>query len=163
MPRVKRILSSALLAIGVLLVFAGFTASLGFTPVGMVASLAAIAALLYAGAAWQDSSPRPPGAASLPQPFLVFDLDRRIVTGPATGQPLGSQFPEAIRAEIERRGAAALAGASERFQCLHEGRAIALHVYPVRRADGTIVYGILLPAEPAAAAATASSLPPEAR
>ena len=153
MSRFKRILSSVLLAIGVLLVFAGFTASLGFTPGAMVVSLAAIAALLYAGAAWQNSSSRPAAAGSMPQPFLVFDLDRRIVAGPAAGQSLGSQFPEAIRAEVERRGAAALAGATERFQCQHEGRSIALHVYPVRRADGTIVYGILLPAEPAVAAA----------
>lgn len=48
--RLKRLLSSFLMATGIVLVFYGFNAALGFTVVGMFASLAAIASLLYAGA-----------------------------------------------------------------------------------------------------------------
>ena len=47
--RTKRLLSSFLMAAGIVLVFYGFTAALGFTIVGMFASLAAISSLLYAG------------------------------------------------------------------------------------------------------------------
>ena len=47
--RTKRLLSSLLMAAGIVLVFYGFNAALGFTIVGMFASLAAITALLYAG------------------------------------------------------------------------------------------------------------------
>jgi hypothetical protein len=47
--RTKRLLSSLLMAAGIVLVFYGFNAALGFTLIGMFASLAAITALLYAG------------------------------------------------------------------------------------------------------------------
>lgn len=45
----KRLLSSFLMATGIVLVFYGFNAALGFTWIGMLASLAAITSLLYAG------------------------------------------------------------------------------------------------------------------
>lgn len=48
--RMKRLLSSFLMATGIVLVFYGFNAALGFTLVGMFASFAAVTALLYAGA-----------------------------------------------------------------------------------------------------------------
>ena len=47
--RMKRLLSSFLMATGIVLVFYGFNAALGFTWIGMLASLAAITSLLYAG------------------------------------------------------------------------------------------------------------------
>jgi heme A synthase len=48
--RMKRLLSSLLMATGIVLVFYGINAALGFTVIGMFASLAAITSLLYAGA-----------------------------------------------------------------------------------------------------------------
>jgi hypothetical protein len=47
--RRKRLLSSFLMAAGIVLVFYGFTAALGFSLIGMVASFATVVSLLYAG------------------------------------------------------------------------------------------------------------------
>jgi hypothetical protein len=140
MAHLKRLVASVLLAAGMLLVFGGLSAAVGFTPSGIVASIAVIAALLYAGAVWFGPVARVPGAGA-PVPLVVFDRHGRIVTG----------------AEIEQRCAAALAGTGSRFPCLHQGRMVVFDALPVRSADGAIVYGILLSAdaEPAAIAATA--------
>ena len=156
MATLKRLISSVLLALGMLLVFFGFTQALGFTSGGMLASVAAIAALLYAGAVWVAPEPARGGTASQ-FPLVVFDRGGRIVSGAATGQPLASQFPEILRPEIERRSAAALAGTSSRFPCVLNGRPILIEALAVRSADGAVVYGILLTAEssPATVAATA--------
>ena len=144
----KRIVSSALLVLGVILVLVGFITALGFTPGGMVASVAAIAALLYAGAVWfaPDAAPH---TTAQPQPaqLLVFDRDQRIIAGADAGQRVGSAFPQIIRLEIERRCAAALTGTTARFACLLDGRTTVFDVLPVRTADGTVLYGILLTAE----------------
>jgi hypothetical protein len=138
----RRSVAAALLAVGVLLVFAGLNAALGPSILGVVSSLAVIAALLYAGAVWFGA---PPAPAMVPAPpLVVFDHERRIVSGGAVGQPLAVQFPEILRPEIERRCAAALAGTSGRFHCLHNGRLVLFDALPVRAADGTIRYGILL-------------------
>jgi hypothetical protein len=151
-----RLVSTALLALGVLMVFAGLTRAFGFTLVGIVATIAAIAALLYVGGVWFGAPAAAPPAAAAATPLLVFDRDRRVVSGPTVGQPLSLQFPEILRAEIEQRCRMALAGTATRFPCLHNGRMVVFDAIPVRTADGTIVYGILLSSdvEPAATAAS---------
>jgi hypothetical protein len=156
MAHLKRLVSSVLLAFGVLLVFLGLIGALGSTPTGVLASTAAIAALLYAGGIWFGAAPT--GQVSgIVLPILVFDRDLRVVSGAGAGQPLSLQFPEMFRAEIERRCAVALAGTSTRFPCLHNGKMMVFDAVPVRTAEGTVVYGILLSTdlEPAARAATA--------
>lgn len=51
MLRSKRFLSSLLMTAGIVLVFYGLNSALGFTVLGMLATVAAIASLLYAGGA----------------------------------------------------------------------------------------------------------------
>jgi hypothetical protein len=152
----QRLASSVLMALGVLLVFLGVTAALGSTIIGTVASAAAIAGLLYVGGLWfGTAAPASPTMAAVP--ILVFDHERRVVSGGVIGQPLSLHFPEILRAEIDRRCADALRGTSARFPCLQNGKMVVFDAIPVRTADGTIVYGILLSAdlEPAEVAATA--------
>lgn len=155
MPNAQRIVSSVLLAAGILLVFAGVSSALGFTPWSMLASAAAIAALLYSGAAWfAGPGTRQGRVEPAGPPLFVFDREGRIVSGPAIGQPLPAQFPEPLRGEIERQCAAALAGSSGRFPCLFDGRPVVFDALPVRNAEGAIEYGILVrsQASPAAVA-----------
>jgi hypothetical protein len=136
------------LAAGVLLVLLGLIAALGFTPAGMLASVAMMTALLYAGAVWfrQPLPPVIPAAT----PVVVFDRDCRAVTGPAAGQFLPTLYPEMLRPEIERRCRTALAGAGVRFFCLQNGRSVVFDALPVRNAEGIVVYGLLLAVESAA-------------
>ena len=155
MADIKQLLSSVLLALGVMLVFLGLVSAVGFTPGGVVASIAAIGALLYAGGVWFAT---PAAAAATPaHPLIVFNRERVLVTGPGMGQSVLAQFPESARPEIERRCAAALAGMGARFPCFYDGRMVVFDALPVRSADGEVVYGILLTTEslPAAIAATA--------
>jgi len=154
----RRIISSVLFALGVLLVFIGLSAALHFTPGGMFASVAVIGALLYAGAIWfatPATSTAP--SNSLPQSVIVFDLDRRIVAGPAVGQALALQFPETVRTDLEARCIAALTGATARFSCAHNGKLVTFDALPVRSADGAVVFGILVAASslPSTVAASA--------
>ena len=74
----KNAASSLLMASGVVLTFVGLSSAFGFTPGGMVASVAAIAALLYAGGVWfgRPVATSPAGAATI----IVFDRTLRIVT-----------------------------------------------------------------------------------
>jgi hypothetical protein len=156
MATLSRLVSSVLLVAGVGMVLLGFSTALGLTIGGILASLAAIAALMYVGAVWFGGPPVPPARpAPMPVSVIVFDGAGRIVTGPETGHSVASLFPEKIRPEIERRTAAALAGTPARFPCLYDGRTVLLDALPVRGADGTILYGILLTAGSAAIAATA--------
>ena len=67
MTDIKRLASSVLLGLGVLLVFFGLNAALGFTRGGAIASLAVIGALLYSGAVW-FAPPRAAGSQRLPPP-----------------------------------------------------------------------------------------------
>lgn len=57
--RTTRLISSLLMTAGIVLVFFGFNAALGFTLIGMIASLAAIAGLLYAGGVLFGAAPEP--------------------------------------------------------------------------------------------------------
>jgi hypothetical protein len=160
MTAIPSLLSTTLMMSGVALVLFGFKTALGSTVSGVIASVAAIVGLLYAGAVWFGAGaprPRPDLSASWSSPLIVFDRDGRIVSGAEKGRPVASLFPEVIRPEIEQRSTAALAGTSVRFACLYNGQAILLDALPVRSADGTIVYGILLStqSEPATVGASA--------
>ena len=156
MTAIPSLLSTALMMSGVALVLFGFSTALGSTVSGVIASMAAIVALLYAGAVWFGAG------ASWSSPLIVFDRDGRIVSGAEKGRPVASLFPEMIRPEIEQRSTAALAGTSVRFACLYNGQAILLDALPVRSADGTIVYGILLStqSEPATVGGAFATRPP---
>ena len=155
MVDINRFVSAFLLVLGVLLVFLGMSSALGFTPGGMVASVAAIAALLYAGAMWFAPLPGP-GALTAEKP-MVFDRNRLIVTGPGAGQPVTAALPEEVRLELEQRCMAALNGVPGRFVAVYHGRTTSFEVVPVRSADGVVVYGMLVSADalPSALAASA--------
>ena len=142
----NRVLAVALLALGVGMVFLGLTASLGFTLVGVLSSVAAIAALLYTGGIWFGGAGAPAMRPDNCGPIL-FDRHSLIVSGPGAGQPLVSRFPAALRPEIERQCATVLAGLTARFPCGPGSAASAVDAVPVRRADGTVIYGLLIPAE----------------
>jgi hypothetical protein len=159
-PRARRAVSTALLVAGVLCVLLGFAAALGFTPGGMLASAAAVAALLYVGAVWFSAPPADLRAAARarPSPAVVFDRDHRIVAGGKPGDPVAAAFPHIVRPEIERRCAAALArGAAERFGCIVDGRPLVVDIAPVRTADGSVACGILLVSDTEAGALAASA------
>jgi hypothetical protein len=157
MTNVRRLISSVLFALGVLMVFIGLSAALQFTPWGMFASVIVIGALLYAGAIWFATPSAQASPKRLPHSVIVFDRNRQIVAGPSVGQALAQQFPEAVRADIEHRCASALSGASFRFSCAHDGKVVTFDALPVRTADGLVIYGILIAADvlPATIAATA--------
>ena len=158
MAPLKRLLSSVLLAGGVGLVLIGFSAALGFTAAGVIASVAAVAALLYAGATWFGGRvPVRARRAAVTAPVVVFDCEYRIVGGPLAGERVSSRYPEPLRPEIDRHCAAALAGTSARFACVHAGQTFAFDTVPVRSADGRIVYGILLTTDSVAAAMAATA------
>jgi hypothetical protein len=143
MRLVKRALSSVLLASGVVLVYVGLSTALGFTPAGIVASVAAIAALLYAGGIWFGGVPgqlTTPGADKV----LVFDRLLQVVTGPATGGSLLAQFPAPIRPELEMRCRMALRGEHTHFSCEHAGARIAFDISPVQSINGVVLYGIVV-------------------
>jgi hypothetical protein len=132
-----RIISFVLLAGGVVLVFAGLTAALGFSTSGVIASAAAIAALLYAGGVWFGASARGEAAVVLFTPQLT------VAAGPFTGRLVADLYPEPMRREIDERCRAAFDGQSVRFTPA-PGRTF--ETAPVRAADGAIVYGILIAA-----------------
>jgi hypothetical protein len=143
MRLVKRALSAVLLACGILLVFFGWSTALGFTPTGMVASVATIAALLYAGAAWFGGVPgqlTAPGAVTV----MVFDRMLQVVTGPATGGSLLAKFPAAIRSELEVRCRMALRGEHTHFSYDHAGTRVAFDISPVQTVEGVVLYGVLV-------------------
>jgi hypothetical protein len=127
--------STVLLAGGVFLVFAGLSSALGFSTSAMVASAAAITALLYAGGVWFSEAPREDYTILLFTPALV------IANGPLAGRPVADAYPESIRRELESRCRAALDGRPSHFSCApgHEFEAT-----PVRSADGTVMFGLLL-------------------
>ena len=142
------LISSTLLVVGVGLVLLGFNRALDSTAGGLLASIAAVAALLYAGAVWLGPRlpPRRGMGSSLPE-LVVFDRRGIVVSGPGLGGPVSALFPEASRGEIDRRAVAAIAGATARFTCAYENRTMLFDAVPVRSTDGTVLYGILLSAE----------------
>lgn len=143
MKRVKRLASSLLLATGIVVVFAGTNAALGSTVAGVVASIAAIATLLYAAAVWLG----PPPAAMAPsgaETVIVFDRSLHIAAGATPGTPLLSQFPAALRDTVEAHCRAALRGEHSHFACDIRGQRIAFDVGPVQTVAGVVLYGVLI-------------------
>jgi hypothetical protein len=147
MRHVQRFVSVALLMLGVALVFLGLMRSVGFTPLGVIASVAAIAALLYTGGVW-FGGPGPRRAASVAadvQSPMLFDASGRLIAGPAAGHPVASQFPESLKLEIERHCAEVFAGQTARFPCARDGQSLVFDVLPIQDAAGTVIYGIVVP------------------
>jgi hypothetical protein len=143
MGTVKRLMSSLLLAAGLVLVFTGLSYALGFSVPAMVASVAVIAALLYAGGVWfggVPAVPLPAGAASV----TVFDRDLRVVSGAGSGTRVTQRFPAALRPEIEARCRAALRGEGASFTCVVDGRTIAFDAAPIAASSGQVLYGVLI-------------------
>jgi hypothetical protein len=142
MRLVNRALSSVLLACGIVLVLTGLSTGLGFTPAGMLASVVAIATLLYAGIWLGGARPqlRTPGADTV----IVFDRLLQVVAGPATGASLLAQFPASIRPELEMRCRMALRGEHTHFSCEHAGSRISFDISPVQSINGLVLYGILI-------------------
>jgi len=158
----KRLASSGLLGLGVLLVFFGLNAALGFTTGGAIASLAVIGALLYSGAVWfappaaNHARPSVPPVSDLTAP-IVFDRDGRVVGGAGNGQALSAQFPETLRVEVHQRCAAALAGVAGRVAGDCDGHPVTFEFLPVRSSTGSVVYGLLVMSEAIAAPMAASA------
>jgi hypothetical protein len=139
----NRLLSSVLLASGIVLVFAGLSAALGFTAPGMIASIAVIATLLYAGGVWFSAPPAiavPAGAETV----LVFDRELLVAAGPGAGTPLLTRFPADLRPEIEVRCCAALRGESHRFVCDSRDGRLVFETAPVASVTGVVVFGTLI-------------------
>ena len=132
-----RTISSVLLLAGVAIVFVGLSAALGSSAVGLLASAAAIAGLLYAGAVWF-------GGASHTAPAILFSHDLLVLSGEAPGTRVTDLFEPAMRDELETRCRAALSGHASGFVCAGDPRARHLDVAPVALADGTVPYGLLL-------------------
>jgi hypothetical protein len=161
MRLMKRAVSSVLLASGIVLVFAGLSTALAFTPGGMIASVAAIAALLYAGGVWFGGPPAQlttPGADTV----IVFDRLLHVVAGPATGTSLLAQFPPPIRPELEMRCRMALRGEHTHFSCEHAGARISFDIAPVQSINGLVLYGVVITGQgipmPAMTAAPATTV-----
>jgi hypothetical protein len=143
MGPLKRVLSSAILACGIVVVFAGLSLALGFTVPAMIASITLIAALLYAGGLWfGGASTRVATAGS--DLVIVFDRSLKVTAGPAPGTSLLLQFPEVLRPEIEMRCRLALRGEHTHFECEHAGARIAFDIAPVQSIQGMVLYGVLI-------------------
>lgn len=142
MSRLGRPFSLICLAGGVILVFFGLSTSLGFSAGGVIASAAAIAALMYSGAVWFGA--QPPSSCPDRDRVVVFDRSLREVCGPRRGQLVSAAFPIADRATLEGECWAALAGEGARFTCGPGESKSQFDVLPVRTIDGAISYGILI-------------------
>ena len=151
----QRLGSSVLLAGGIVFVFAGLSSALGFSSAGMVASVAAIAALLYAGGVWFGESRRADSSAVLFTPALT------IASGPLGGRRVSELFPDALRREIETRCREAIDGRGGRFACGSGADRQSFAATPVRTPEGLVVYGLLL-SGPLAAEFRAEQLTPVA-
>ena len=150
----KRALSSLLLACGLVTILAGLSTAFGFTPLGLLASVSLVAALLYAGGLWFGGAPSSiaaPGADLV----IVFDRSLKVTAGPAPGTSVGMQFPEPIRSEIEMRCRLALRGEHTHFECEHSGARFAFDIAPVQSIRGVVLYGVLIGGSGIAAPANA--------
>lgn len=134
-PSAGRLLSSLLLAAGIVLVFTGINAALGFSLSGIVASVAAIAGLLYAGAAWGGRPARSEGV-------ILFDRHLRLTTG----EPLLTRFPATQHDEVRAKATATLAGA--RASLTVGGRQLLMA--PIVSETGAVLYGAIIESSPQA-------------
>lgn len=139
MARMNRVASSVLFASGIGLVLLGLSAALGFSIPGVIASIAAVAALLYAGSVWFGDR----NGAIAPS-VLVFNRELLLVGGSHAGEPVASRFPAGIREEIERRCSAAVAGYHSRFTCIDRGRERVFDAAPVVSGRSSEISGVLV-------------------
>jgi hypothetical protein len=152
MGSIRRVFSSILLAAGVVLVLAGLTSALGSGVTGLVAGVALVSALLYAGATWFA----PPPLVATPL-LVLFDRSGRVVAGFRAGEPLAARFSRSRAADIDRHVATVFAGASVHVMPdPHD--ATTLVMVPVRAADGTIPLAILTTASAVSVALDAESV-----
>ena len=152
MAPMNRAASWLLFTTGITLVVVGISAALGFSLSGILVSIAAVASLLYAGSIWLGE--RPAAAPSV----IVFDRQLRITGGPHAGQPIASQFPPAMRDEIERRCGAAVTGQHSRFTCHDGAHERIFDAAPVLSERPTEISGVLVEG----AAATTPAIPYDA-
>ena len=127
--------------------FAGVASALGYSYGGMLATAAAVVALLYAGGVWFGAS------TTTDRSVILFTHALTVASGPMAGRPVGELFPDAMRAAIDEHCRRALDGQSTRFTCGAAAQPFA--VSPVRSAEGAIVYGVLLSGAPADAETSA--------
>jgi hypothetical protein len=125
------------------MVLTGLTTALGSTLVGALVSTALVAALFYAGAIWFGG-----GSVNLAAPgadlVIVFDRSLKITAGPAPGSLVVTQFPDALRSEIEMRCRLALRGEHTHFECEHGGSRRAFDISPIQSIQGVVIYGVLI-------------------
>lgn len=133
-----RIVSTILLLAGVGLVFAGMSSALDFSLPGIIATVATIAGLLYAGGVWFGS------VVSDEPSVLIFDRHLIIVSGAQPGRPVGDLFPLGVRRNVEQQCRDAFDGRSTRFSIPGDADRHRFEVAPIRNADGRVAYGILL-------------------
>lgn len=138
MAQRHKIVSTVLLIAGVGLVFAGMSSALNFSLPGVIAAIATIAGLLYAGGVWFG------GATPSELSVLIFDRRLIIVTGSHPGRPVGDLFPLGVRRDVEQRCRDAFDGRSTRFSIPGDAERRRFEVAPIRTADGLVAYGILL-------------------
>lgn len=144
-----RVGSFVLLAGGVVLVFAGVSAALGFSVTGMTASAAAIAALLYAGGVWFGDTSR------FDPSLILFTREMIVASGPLAGRPVSALFPDAVRRDVEAACRAALAGRACQFSSGRDPASQIVEACALTSADG-IVFGVLLSGALARAVSPAS-------
>jgi len=141
-----RVGSIVLVTGGVALVFAGLASGLGYSPGGVIASGAAIVALLYAGGVWFG------GASQADRSVLLFTRALAVASGPLAGRAVADLFASGMRAGIEEGCRKALLGEPSRFTCGSQ----VFTASPVRSPEGAIVYGVLLSGTAARADADAT-------
>jgi hypothetical protein len=146
-PTMTRHRSGSLVALaaGLVLVFAGLTSALGFSITGMIASGAAIAALLYAGGVWFGEP-----ASRSASDVVLFTRDLLVASGSALGRPIGELFPESSRETVERHCRLVLEGRAAKF-LVAPGQLVT--VSPVRSPEGAVVGAVLLSGRAAEAVA----------
>ena len=112
MSRMREVLSIGLLIAGVALVFVGVTRSVGFSQTD-IASLAAVAVLLYSGAVFCGASATTHSEQR--DTIFVFDRTFRLVSGGHKGLPIRAVLSEIPDADIESRCSAVFTRKSDRF------------------------------------------------
>jgi hypothetical protein len=129
---------TVLLAGGVFLVFGGMSSALGFSMSGIIASLAAVAALLYAGGVWFGEAPYADPS------IVVFTPELTVAGGALNGRRVADLFEDGMRGDIETACRDALGGRASRFSSGKGSTRRAFQAAPVRDADGLVIYGVLL-------------------
>ena len=136
--RSHRVGPTLLLAGGVFLVFGGLGSALGFSTSGILASLAAVIALLYAGGVWFG------GASHADPSVVVFTPELTVASGVLSGRRVADLFDDGMRRDIEVGCREALCGRPFRFSSGTGSSKRAFEAAPVHGADGLVICGVLL-------------------